>query len=382
MHKDVNVDSDTLMLGAVGDIAAFHDAPETMFDHVDSALREADILFAQNERHYNTSRATPVGGFTEQVPPEHAQYLKRGGFDVLSFASNHCMDLGEEPMLETIGVLQGHGFSVIGAGRNIEEARKPAIIERRGTKIAFLAYCSVLRPNYEANISKAGSAPMRAYTLYHQADYQPGTAPRIMTFADKPDLAAMVDDVARARATADIVAVSFHWGIHFAHAVIADYQREVAHAAIDAGADVILGHHPHMLKGIESYHGKPVFYSMGNFAFDLPRDVVGEWFRSAPQKEQAFRAQGWALDDPDWSRYVFPPATRKSMIVRCTISGKKLTRVAFLPVMINRQAQPQVLTRTDEDFGEVVDYMKEISVHQGLPTAFHVEGDEVVISAG
>jgi poly-gamma-glutamate synthesis protein (capsule biosynthesis protein) len=375
----VKMASDTLILGAVGDIAAFHNDPESTFEHVAKVLKDADISFAQNERHYSNARVTPVGGFSEQVPPKHAESLKTGGFDVLSFASNHCMDLGEDVMMETVGVLRNLGFTVIGVGRNIAEARKPAIIERNGTKVAFLAYASVLRPNYQADVHKAGCAPMRAYTLYHQADYQPGTPPHILTFPNKADLAAIIEDVKKVRSQADIVAVSFHWGVHFVHAVIADYEKEVAHAVIDAGADVILGHHPHMLKGIEVYKGKPIFYSMGNFAFDLPKEVLDGWVKSAPYMKDAFKEQGWAYGDPEWPIYTFPPASRKSMIVRCNIKNKKIERACFLPCLINNRAQPMILSRGDNAFNEIFQYMKEITASQNLKTELSIEGDEIVV---
>jgi hypothetical protein len=89
-----------------------------------------------------------------------------------------------------------------------------------------------------------------------------------LMLAHRDDLAALCADVAQARREADLVIVSLHWGIHFVPAVIADYQREVAHAAIDAGAELILGHHAHILKGVELYRGKAIFYSLGNLLFD------------------------------------------------------------------------------------------------------------------
>src|ERR1043165_45411 len=141
---------ESVTLCSVGDVAAFFKEPESMFAHTASILKQADITFAQNERHY-TDRHTeadllPGIPATEVCPRGHAAALKLGGFDVMSFASNHCLDLGPDEMMETISALQENGFAVIGAGRNIDEARKPAIFERRGTKVAYLAYCSVLRP--------------------------------------------------------------------------------------------------------------------------------------------------------------------------------------------------------------------------------------------
>ena len=135
---------ENVWLYAVGDVAAFFKEPESMFAHTAPLLNEADITFCQNERHYTNRYSeehdlVPSATFTEVTRREHAAALKLGGFDVLSFASNHCMDLGPDAMLETITVLRENGFTVIGAGKNIEEARKPAILERKRTKVAFLA---------------------------------------------------------------------------------------------------------------------------------------------------------------------------------------------------------------------------------------------------
>lgn len=179
--------TETVSLCAVGDVAAFFKNPESMFAHTAPILNGADITFGQNERHYTDTfseqHLMPGVPFTEICPRSHAAALRLGGFDVMSFASNHCMDLGADAMLGTIAALKDNGFAVIGAGRNIAEAREPAILERKGMRVAFLAYASVLRPGWEAGVSKAGCAPMRARTFYHQADYQPGTAPAIISLA-------------------------------------------------------------------------------------------------------------------------------------------------------------------------------------------------------
>ncbi len=154
-------------LYAVGDVAAFREDPETMFTYTASTLNQADILFFQNERHYTTrSTLVPQVGFTEVVPPEHAQALKAVKFDVASFASNHTVDLGFDALFDTCDVLKQMGIQVIGVGKNIAEARKPAIIERKGIKVGFLAYTSVLREGYEAGLNKPGVAPMRAWSIY------------------------------------------------------------------------------------------------------------------------------------------------------------------------------------------------------------------------
>ena len=118
---------------------------------------------------------------------------------------------------------------------------------------------------------------MRRYvptTVYEPAEPdQPGTPAGIRTFAHRADLDALLDSIRSARRRADVVLLSLHWGLHMVRATLADYQIEVAHAAIDAGADAILGHHPHLLKGVGFHRGRPIFYSLGNFAIEQPHGL-------------------------------------------------------------------------------------------------------------
>ena len=372
------MDSDSVSLYAVGDVAAFFKNPESMFAYTSSILNEADITFGQNERHYTNRWSEkdllPGVPLTEIVPLEHAAALKLGGFDVMSFASNHCMDLGAEAMLGTIKALQDNGFTVIGAGKNIEEARRPAIFERKGTKIGYLAYCSVGRLGWEAGIDKPGCAPMRASTFYKQIDYQPGTPPAIITIANPEDLEAMKEDINKVRPLVDILVISFHWGIHHIRALLADYEREVAHSAINAGADLIIGHHPHMLKGIEVYRDKAIFYSMGNFAFDYPLSV-----RLERQKVMAAQRASHKIDPEYAEYYSWAAECRKSMIVKCRISNKKIEKLSFLPVLINTKAQPVVVSHEDE-LQEALENIEDLSLSQGLNTRFVLEKREIVIA--
>lgn len=352
-----------------------------MFVHTAHVLNAADITFGQNERHYSNRYheerdLMPGVPLTELCPLEHAAALKLGGFDVMSFASNHCMDLGADAMLGTIAALRDNGFAVIGAGKNIAEARKPAIFERNGTRIAFLAYCSVGRVGWEAGVDRAGCAPLRALTFYQQTDYQPGTPPTIISMAVREDLDAMQEDIRKARAQAEIVVVSFHWGLHHISGAIAMYEKETAHAAVDAGADLIVGHHPHMLKGIEVYKGKGIFYSMGNFAFDLPLEV-----RLKRQKQMggkhAFHSIKVDPEYADW--YSWAAESRRSIIVKCSITDNAIDKLSFLPVLINHRAQPVIVSR-EEDFQDALKYMKDVSAGQGFVTAFRGERGEIAIT--
>jgi poly-gamma-glutamate synthesis protein (capsule biosynthesis protein) len=377
------VSTDKIKFCAVGDVTAFHKEPESGYEHVSSTLRDMDFVVAQNERHYSRRRDIfPIGGFTELTDPDHARALLLGNYDVLTFASNHGLDLGPDVLLESIKVLRDLGIQVIGAGENIVEARKPGFVTKKGLTVGFLSYCSVLRQNYWASESSPGAAPMRAYTHYLQTDYQPGTAPKILTFPYQEDLDAMLADIRAAREQCDLLSVSFHWGLHGVKGALAMYQPEVAHKAIDAGADFIIGTHPHRLKAIEVYQGKPIFYSLGNFCFDQPRWVLDEGRRRSPEHKAHMDNQGWKYD-PDYEEwYAVPPENRKSMLVQIDIAGKAVERVAFRPVMINKRAQPELLLASDPRFDEVVTYVKDVTEGQKIDTTYTVKGDEVIVELG
>lgn len=336
--------------------------PKTIFAHVASTLNKADILFGQLEGSFSERGMPQVATFFSffRAHPNVISAYKFAGFDVLSYASNHCLDWGPDALLDTIDAVEHSGIRILGVGKNIEEARRPVILERKGTKIAFLAYNSVLPVGYEAELKKPGCAPIRIHTFYAARDWQPGSPLiDVKTIAYREDLEALVEDIKKVRHQADIVLVSMHWGIHFLPSILADYQRDVGHAAIDAGADMIIGHHAHILKGVEVYKGRVIFYSLSNFAFDSP---------------------GRPQFDPEYPTYGFPTDSRKSMLVKCVVSDKRIQAVSFLPVMINKQGQPEILKSEDKRSDEVLNYMKWCCQDQNLETKLQFEGDEVIIS--
>lgn len=366
------------LLYAVGDIAPSRKDPDTLFDFVRGELTKADVAFCQLEINL-TDRGSrlPQCRHTDRTHPSVAHAIKRAGFNVVSWAGNHCMDWGREGFFDTIEALKAAKLSVVGAGATIVEAREPVIVEAKGQRIAFLAYSSILPMSYWAEENRPGCAPMRAWTIYEQIEHdQPGTPCRIHTFANRDDLTALQADIAKAKQNADVVMVSLHWGIHFVPAVIAQYQTEVGRAAIDAGADVILGHHAHILKGIDVYKGKPIIYSLCNFAVDLHMD-------KAHAESKGFREiqtlhPNW---QPDFeSSYNFPADSRRTVIAKCTVDGGRVRRVSLLPAYVNRQSQPEILKASDPRFAEVTEYLREISHAAKLNGVFTRDGDELVIA--
>jgi poly-gamma-glutamate synthesis protein (capsule biosynthesis protein) len=249
---DTSATTGPITLNAVGDIMLERDII-TLMDQNGSAypcaavrpiLADADITIGNMEGAF-TARGTQASKFyTFRTPPRHAKGLFDAGFDVVSLGNNHAMDYGAVGLTDTIAALDAAGVKHSGADVDATAARKPAILEAKGTKIAFLSYNAVL----EATFATSDSA---------------GVA-----YADEDDIRA---DVIAAKQLADIVIVSLHAGVEYQDAPTAE-QRRLDHAAIDAGASILLGSHAHVFQGWERYGRGVIVYGLGNFVFDLDPD--------------------------------------------------------------------------------------------------------------
>jgi hypothetical protein len=362
----------TVTLMGVGDVGPLHEPMSRYPELAKPALAAADLRFAQVERVYSERGALQLhsGGAHSRVKPHYASVFTDAGFDVVSMASNHAMDWGEDALLDTIDLLRGKGLHVIGAGKNLNEARRPAIVEKNGLKVAFLAYCSILQTGYAAERSKTGIAPLRAHTYYEAFDYQAGVPPRVVTVPYEEDLAGLIEDIAQAKKAADVVVLSLHWGIHFIPRLVADYQVTVANAAFKAGADLILGHHAHTPKAIGVHQGKACFYSLSNF-------MMSSTAKSA-EKGAAFEKRYGVTLDPDYPHLSYGADAKRSLIAKAVLAKDGVKRVSFLPVLIDRELRPEVLRAGDPRFDEAVRFMEWVS--EGFDHRFTVEGDEVVIT--
>src|SRR5262249_9084649 len=175
---------DPITLLAVGDISPNRNDPPSIFRGCRDVLHSADIVFGQLEAAMS-DRGAPA--FTPGVPSKLAAKNvaalteKGAGFDIMSFASNHAVDYGYDAFTDTLDALKKNNIAVAGAGMNIAQARKPAIIERNGTRVGFLAYLSIVFPGLIAEEDRPGCASLRASHYYKQMDFQPGTPPLIVT---------------------------------------------------------------------------------------------------------------------------------------------------------------------------------------------------------
>jgi hypothetical protein len=299
----------------------------------------------------------------------------------MSFACNHAMDFGEDAFLDTLDLFNRNNIAIVGAGKNIVEARKPVIIERGGTKVGFLAYLSILSPGLEAEGSAPGCVPLWASQCYRQIDFQPGTPPLVITELVSEYRQAMEDDIRKLRKQVDVVVVSHHAGIHFVPAMIAGYQKEAAYASIDAGADLVLQHHAHILKGIEVYKGKAIFYGLGNFAAERAHPAPGQRRPGDPnfrRLHELYRVKPM----PGYEKYRYPFDSLKTMIAKAYIGENKIEKVSYIPCYINQNAEPEIVSRSDPKAQQVFDYVQKISESEDLKVDFSWEGDEVLVSEG
>jgi poly-gamma-glutamate capsule biosynthesis protein CapA/YwtB (metallophosphatase superfamily) len=363
---------DQLTLVAVGDISPNREDPPSIFRYCRDIFSEGDVVFGHLEFTLS-DRGTRmlVRHRPHPLSPKSISALteKGAGFHVMSFAANAAMDYGMEAFLDTLDILKKNNITLVGAGMNIMEARKPAIVERKGTRIGFLAYLSIIhRDNVVAQEDTPGCAPLRASHSYEQVDHQPGTPPLIVTKLFPEDLKAMEEDIRKLRPQVDVLVVSMHCGVHFAPAIIAMYQKEAGRAAVDAGADLVLQHHAHILKGIEVYKGKVIFYGLGNFAVE---HIVGRPGASAFYRVKA---------EPGWEKHFFPRDSLKTMMVKAYIQDKHIRKVTYIPAHINPNLEPEVVKREDPRAQEIFDYVIEISEREDLKVNFSWEGDEVLVS--
>jgi poly-gamma-glutamate capsule biosynthesis protein CapA/YwtB (metallophosphatase superfamily) len=188
-------------------------------------------------------------------------------FDAFACANNVHYGAAIET---SIGHLDRAGIAHAGAGATLAQARRPAILERDGTRVGLLSFTSVFWPDgHAATDLRPGVATIRVSTAYEphwRVREMPGGPPDVRTIPDPDELAAALDASRLLRTQVDAVVVYFHWGVSLSEE-IAEYQRTVGRAAVETGADVVIGSHPHVVQGVELWRGRPIFYSVGNFMF-------------------------------------------------------------------------------------------------------------------
>lgn len=305
-----NIETPTTTLLAVGDILLSRHVGfqidesgdiDLPFKNIGDAIRTADISFGNLECPLDGGNIPIRNGLIFRCLTKYVPGLKNSGFDILSTANNHSFDQGLDNLTFTAEYLRTQSILPVGTGRNFTEAHQGEIISKHSVKFGFLGY---------------------SYTAYN--DGGKSTHPQIATTDDIEQLKKDIADL-RNRGT-QIVVISMHAGTEYKR-YPAQNQIEFAHVAIDAGADIVIGHHPHWIQNIEIYQNKPIFYSLGNFVFD----------------------QMWSQD------------TREGLIVKLNFKKQKLISAELIPVIIENYCCPRLANDQEK-----IEILKKINLENDI----------------
>ena len=326
-------------IALVGDLFLQQPLPDTpAMAELGAALRAADIAFANLEAPVSARGAATEKWINMRMSPDLLGDIKRLGFNMLTLANNHLFDFGETAFFDTLRYLDDCELRYVGAGADLDAAWRAQVVDLAGVRVAFLGAASTLGPGSAATAQRPGVAPIHVAESYHidpaASLEQPGSAPYVHTRAWRDDLQRACQAVADARAAADCVIVAMHWGVpptwrsRFQDG-LAEYQIEVGHALVEAGADLIVGAHPHSLQAIEIWQGKPICYSLGNFVFHHNRGPVRETpvSRHSPYHLQIKRR------NRNWSETIILLAEITADAVKCKL----------LPALLDADGNPQLL---------------------------------------
>ena len=262
------------------------------FALVKDFLQNADYTVADAEWTAADGIAHPLQGMSFSSPAKSLDGLSFAGIDAVSLANNHSMNGGVGAFEQMLDNLTARKIGYFGAGRNYSQAHSAYIANIKGTKVAFLGYTSI-PGNYEAGQNSTGNAFIKISPWY------PFT---------EPDVTQMENDIRTAKLNADVVIPYFHWSQEYVHEPN-EQMRTVAHRAIDAGATMVVGSHPHWVQAIEWYKDSLIAYSLGNFVFD---------------QEQSLK-------------------TKQGVVLATQFKGNKLTKAELVPIQIEQYFQPHLL---------------------------------------
>jgi poly-gamma-glutamate capsule biosynthesis protein CapA/YwtB (metallophosphatase superfamily) len=353
---------DALTVLLTGDMVL--DVPDA--DHwlsgIAPALRSADLAIAHLEVPH-TKRGLELAG---DVPapgadPDNLDALARAGVSVVSLAGNHIADCGAQGIQDTLVRLQQLGIAHSGAGADLAAASRPALVERRGHRVCLLSYNCVGPEAAWAGANRAGCNFLRMET----SDGRPVAPAAPLVAASDEALERLRSDIAAARAGADLLIVALHKGIVHTPATLAPYERPLAEAALNAGADIVVGHHAHILRGVELRNGLPLFHGLGNGC------VVTHAL--SPSQDHPARA-AWARrrrelfgfePDPRYELAPFHPEAVHAVIgvVRREADGR--LGMGVIPVHVEPPGRPVCVN--DVRAQEVIAYLDRIGAMAGLP---------------
>ena len=317
--------------------------PDVPFALAAETMREADVVFGNLEGClFDSDQELPYKQGWRHAGTAGARALVAGGFHAVGCANN--VTFGRDAIVSSLAHLDEMGIAHTGSGVDRASARAPVVLERDGVRFGFAQYTSVFWPiGHEADDDAPGVATVKVHTAYEpnrRIAEMPGGPPTVLTWTDHDSLRRLREDLERLSAQADVVVASFHWGVSGSDRA-AQYQSALGRAALDAGADLVMGHGPHVVQGIEMHDGRPIFHSLGNFTF------------------------GWERMTREWV----------GLMVRAEVEDGKLSRVACSPV--RPDALGRTMLRSAEDEPEAVSDLRRLSAPFG--TTLDVDDGRVLV---
>ena len=365
-----------LHIALVGDLVLDEPDADHWLSGIAPALHAADLTIGHLEVPHTTSLNEMAGDVPAPgAPPANIGAIARAGIRMVSMAGNHMADCGLQGIVDTVEELDRHAILHAGAGENLAAARAPAVAEVSGRRIALLSYNCVGPEAGWASERNAGFAYLPVTTADGSA-----VAPQkeIVALAAQAH-AILAGDISAARERADFVIVSLHKGLVHTPALLAPYERQVAHAAIDAGADAVASHHAHIVRGIEFHGGRPIFHGLGNgcvvtraLAADQNHAARAQWAR---RRREIFGFE----PDPAYHLAPFHPEAVNSFIGLIRLDPDGTCDAAIVPVHVEPPGRP-VLAH-GRRAREINDYVEDITSKAGLPPIRIDDGGSVELAA-
>jgi poly-gamma-glutamate capsule biosynthesis protein CapA/YwtB (metallophosphatase superfamily) len=331
-------------LVSTGDLAPLYSSSDRKWPTSElwECLRSADLTMTNLELPLTTADTPTDKAITLRADPNIAPSLREKGIDLATVANNHALDYGPEGLAETIDALRSAGIAAVGGGADLEKAMQPALLSVSGYQVAVFGLASTLPPGYAAGPRRPGIAPIRVLSRFRidntTLDEQPGMSPWVETEAVAEDVSLVCERIAEVRAEVDLLVVQVHWGIPNGWCAafqgpLADYQRPLAHSLVDAGADLIVGHHPHTVHGVERRGRALIAYSLGNFLFhSMGTDGELTLGDNYPPYNLESLGTGEALE---------------TVVLEVEVEEDHMKEARFLPARMDDNGEPELLYGTD-----------------------------------
>lgn len=364
---------------AVGDLILDELETAHYFAPTRDLFRDADAAIGQIEvPHTSSTEVTSTDVPAPPAPEGNVAVIGDAGFTVATLAGNHIYDCGRQGIADTRRLAAAAGLVPTGAGRDLAEATAPAVVDLEGVTLGVLSFNCVGPKDSWATSKKAGCASVNVLTHYELDSANPGGPASVYTFAEPKSLEAFRLRVEETAAQVDVLVVALHKGIGHIPVELADYERQVSRVAVDAGADAVIGHHAHIMRGIEVYHGAPIFHGLGNFvtvtgALAVSNQDSPERIAWAKRRRKLFGFD----PDPDMPNYAFHPESRNTGIARLDIGPEGVISAGLIPCWIGPDAVPRPLEGPDAV--PVIDYVRYITEEAGLGADLTWDGRELSV---